>query len=176
MLFICSHFLPHPSPDSVFTTSKKTNLCMSLPWQAAWHATDLNCSQITFSSQSCCWDFFQKRARSGGGCQLTFHFSSKDSLIRMARIHSSNVHTYAPDCAQTCAPWSMTHFAIKGSTWIMYVVQQVHCSLHQCSQKLMILIVMALPPFHLTEVAFLILTFQQCRFCSCSKGILIKSR
>jgi hypothetical protein len=30
MLFICSHFLPHPSPDSVFTTSKKTNLCMSL--------------------------------------------------------------------------------------------------------------------------------------------------
>jgi hypothetical protein len=30
MPFICSHFLPPLSPDSVFTTSKKTNLCMSL--------------------------------------------------------------------------------------------------------------------------------------------------
>jgi hypothetical protein len=30
MLFICSHFSPPPSPNSVFTTSKKTNLCMSL--------------------------------------------------------------------------------------------------------------------------------------------------
>jgi len=30
MHFICSHFLPPLAPDSVFTTSKKTNLCLSL--------------------------------------------------------------------------------------------------------------------------------------------------
>jgi hypothetical protein len=93
----------------------------------------------------------------GGGCQLIFHFANKNSLM-----HGKNTQfkfSHMPQTAQSCAPWSVTHFEIKGPTSIMYVVQQVHCSLHQCSQKLMILIVMPLRPFHLTAIPFLIFNF-----------------